>query len=86
MVIHDGDLGRTGIRPSEHDAPLVVDADGMESRKIAFERFESVAGRHLEVIQCAGLVHLNEFPQSHAGDGGETTITLRPKQFLRIPV
>ena len=22
----------------------------------------------------------------HAGDGGETTITLRPKQFLRIPV
>jgi hypothetical protein len=33
MVIHDGDLGGSGIRPTENDPPLVVDADGMEPKE-----------------------------------------------------
>ena len=41
MVIHDGDIGRTGIRPSEDDTPLVVDAYGMESGESPLERFIS---------------------------------------------
>lgn len=38
MVIHDGDIGRIGMCPAKDDAPLVVHADGMNPRKIAFER------------------------------------------------
>ena len=31
MVVDDGDLGGAGVGPSENDAPLVVDSDGMKA-------------------------------------------------------
>jgi hypothetical protein len=43
MVIADGDLGGAGIGPPENDSPLVVDADGVKSLKVASECFEPIA-------------------------------------------
>lgn len=79
MVIHDGDIGRTGMCPAEHDAPLVVDADGMATRKIAFERLHAVPRRHLEIVQLSGLVHLDEFPHGGTRDRVKAAVSLRPK-------
>ena len=31
MVVADRDIGRAVVGPAEHDAPLRVDADGMEA-------------------------------------------------------
>lgn len=56
MIIHDGDLLRSADRPLENDSPLVIDADGMEARKIAFEGFQAVAGWHGHILQCPGLI------------------------------
>ena len=44
MVIGDGDIGRAIRGPTEHDAPLVVDPNGVEAGEIAPEGFEAVAG------------------------------------------
>ena len=74
MVTNDGDFGRTGMGLAEHDAPLVVGADGMKSGKPAFEGLKAVAGWQLEIVQGCGLVHLDLFPHGDAGDGGETMV------------
>ena len=44
MVIGDGDIGRAIRGPTEQDAPLVVDPNGVEAGEIAPEGFEAVAG------------------------------------------
>ena len=86
MVIHDGDFGRPGMGPAEDDPPLIVDADGVESRKAALEEFESVAGRNREVIEFARLVHLDQFPERHPRDGCKAPVGLGLEQLLGIPV
>ena len=79
MVIQDGDIGRTGMCPAEHDAPLVVDADGVKTRKIAFEGLQAVSGRNLEIVQLSGLVHLDELPHGWTRDGVKVAVGLRPE-------
>jgi len=58
MVIYDGDLGRASFRPTEDKAPLVVDPDRVEPRKIPLEGFEPVPGRHGKVGEHTCPVHL----------------------------
>ena len=86
MVIHDGDVRRPGVSPAEDDPPLVIDPDGMPPGETAFQGFEPVAGRHLEVVQLSRLVHLNQLPQGHPGDGLEASILLSPEKLFGIPV
>ena len=45
MVIHNFYFMRVFALPGEADAPLVVDADAVLSRAVAFESFQAVAGR-----------------------------------------
>ena len=51
MIVHDGHLGRSISGPSENDAPLVIDPDGVKARQIAPERFQAVAGRNGKVAE-----------------------------------
>ena len=62
MVVNDGDVLRPGVRPPEDKTPLVVDANGVETRQIAAQSFEMVAGVGGEVAEESGLVQLDQFP------------------------
>ena len=75
----------TGI-PFENDAPLVVDADGMKPRQLAFEQLQPVPGWHLEIVQGVRVIHLDEFSQSHPCDGGKAPVGFRLEQLLRVPI
>jgi hypothetical protein len=45
--------------PPEHDAPSVVDADGMEALQVPMQEVESIARRGLEVGQIlSGMEHV----------------------------
>jgi hypothetical protein len=48
-----GDLHVVGVLafPLEDDAPLFVDADGMESGEIAFQKLQVIAGRLAKVFE-----------------------------------
>ncbi len=65
MVIDDAYLFRSGIRPAEDNAPLIIDANGMKARERSPQPFQAIAGRNGEVAESTGLIHLNEFSQSN---------------------
>src|ERR1017187_6608940 len=66
MIIHDFNVVRVFAVPAEANAPLVVDADAVLSRAIAFQGFQAVAGRQGQITQFAGAIKLRELPQGHA--------------------
>ncbi len=86
MVIYNCDFGRPRCRPSEHNAPLVVDADGMLPGAIAFEGFEPVAGRHGHILQRTGPVELQKFSQGDAVNCRKTPVLFLVEKLLRIAV
>lgn len=60
MVINDFDIQRITVLPTEANAELVVDADAVLACTVALERFQSVAGRHAQKVECGGGVQLCE--------------------------
>ena len=51
MIIHDFDVFGSGVCPPEAQTKLIIDTDAVLSRPIAFERFQSIAGRYAQVLQ-----------------------------------
>ena len=47
---------RARIGPSEHDPPLIVDADRVLARQVALQCFKPVAGRRVEGLEKVGGV------------------------------
>jgi hypothetical protein len=45
VIVDDFDIDRAGVSPLKTDPILIVDADGMLSRTVAFQRFEPVTRR-----------------------------------------
>lgn len=84
MVIHDGDFGRPRSGPAKDDAPLIIDADGVVARKPALEEFEPIAWRNREIVEPAGLVQLDQFPQGDPCDGSKGAMGLGLEQNFRI--
>ena len=66
MVIPDGNVLGVAAVPAEGDAPLVVDADGVEAEEVALECFEAVAWWDGEVVEDDGFVELDQFPDGDA--------------------
>jgi hypothetical protein len=66
MIIHNFNVVRVFAAPAEANAPLVVDADAMLPRSIAFQGFQAVAGRQGQIAQFARAINLRELPQGHA--------------------
>jgi hypothetical protein len=60
MIVDYLHVFRARIGPSEHDPPLIVDADRVLARQVALERFEAVAGRRIQGLEKVGGVHLIE--------------------------
>lgn len=65
MIIHNFNVARVFTVPAEAEAPLVVDADAVLPRPIAFQGFQAVAGRQGQVAQFARAIKLRELPQGH---------------------
>lgn len=86
MIIHNRHLFRPGFCPPEDNAPLVVDANGMKARKPSAQSFKPVAGRHGQVAESTGLIHLNQFSQRDSGYSGKPAVAFQPEQFFRIPI
>lgn len=61
MIVGNFNVFRPSVRPCEDDPPLVVDADGVSSAKVAFERLQPVAWRYSEVVQSLSTIELHEF-------------------------
>lgn len=51
MVVDDPNVTRALV-PTEHDAPLVVDPDGVAACEVALQGLQPIAGRHAEVCQA----------------------------------
>jgi hypothetical protein len=60
MVIGDFHFGGAACFPTEDDAPLLVDADGMEAVQVPAERFKAVSWRITEVIEGFGFMDGDE--------------------------
>src|ERR1700730_17487230 len=58
----------TRIGPSEHDPPLIVDADRVLTRQIALKSFKAVAGWRVPGLKKGGGVHHNQFSASYLGE------------------
>jgi hypothetical protein len=51
MVINDLDVISFAISPAKADPPLIVDPNAVLTPTVAVQFFESVAGRHFEIVE-----------------------------------
>src|SRR6266702_3908006 len=51
MAVHDFHSLRIETVPDETNPPLIIDADALLARAVAFEGFQAVAGRRKQVAQ-----------------------------------
>jgi hypothetical protein len=63
VVINDLDFISVAVFPPKADAPLIVDANAMLARAIAFELLEAIAGRNPEVIEPFRRVDRDELTE-----------------------
>jgi len=68
VIICNFNLFRSGTRPEETYPILLIDTDTVLALSLAFQRFQAIARRDAQVIQCFGGVKLIQllgcdFPQ-----------------------
>jgi hypothetical protein len=81
MVVNDFDIMRAVSFPAEADTPLIVDTNGVLAFAVAFESFQSIAGRNAQVNQFRDGVKLGELAQGSALNvRRECADFLQPKQ------
>ena len=69
MVIADFDIPGVCPGPTETNAPLIVDADGMLAETVSFECFETVPRWDCQVREDDGFVDLDELADGRTSDG-----------------
>ncbi len=87
MVVNDFNFCRTGFRPGEANAPLVVDPDAVLSGAVALRQFKTVARWGSEVGQYLGIVQLTQLAlRNTLNIGPYPTGEVAMKQGLGIPI
>ncbi len=56
----------TEFGPLEHDSPLVVDANRVQTQPPTAESLEAIAGRYPQIFQAPSLIQLDQLPQRHS--------------------
>jgi hypothetical protein len=84
MVVGNFDIKNIAVCPPEAHAPLVVDADAVLARTVAFERFEPVAGWALQKRQACRAVQLRQFALRRALERTEALGRMACKQCLGV--
>jgi hypothetical protein len=54
MIVHNFDISRTVVRPTEADAPPVVDPDRMLTNSIPLQGFEPIGWRRTQIAEPLG--------------------------------
>jgi hypothetical protein len=67
VVVDDLDVMCVAITPDEADAKSIVHADAVPTSSVAAQRFESVSGKHRQILKFVGRMHLAELPLSDVG-------------------
>ena len=68
VIVHDLDVGGSGVGPDEADPPLLVDPDAVPSCPIPAECFQAVARRHPKVVERFCGVQHHQLAQGDAFD------------------
>ncbi|MGA7393059.1 MAG: hypothetical protein WCC08_01490 [Terrimicrobiaceae bacterium] len=84
MVVPDSNAGRTLVRPTKDNSPLVIDPNRMPASPASFQGFEFIAGRYNQVSEPFGGIYRDQFTQSDAANIGETSVALTLKEFLSV--
>jgi hypothetical protein len=84
VVIHNLNVIRIPITPSEADAPLVVDPNAVCPGAITPEQFKLVLRRHAKILQAPCLMEVQEFPPRSPLDGLKSTNQAVLKECRRI--
>jgi hypothetical protein len=66
MVVHDLDVKRIAVLPSEADAPLIIDANTVLSSALPAQLLESVPWRDAQIIERLGGVDDDQLAQHGA--------------------
>lgn len=86
MIVHDGDIGGAMVGPAEDDSPLVIDADGVKGFQVAFEGFQTIAGRNFHIVQVSRLIELNELAKGDPRNGVEASALLVAEELLCLGI
>jgi hypothetical protein len=57
------------MTPDEADAPLVIDANAICPRAVAFQQFKLVSRRHAKIAQAKRPMQAQKLPPRRAFDG-----------------
>jgi len=60
MIVYDLDFVRPGIRPAEHDPPLIVDSDRVFAGQISLQSLKPIARRKRHVAQRTGIIQVHQ--------------------------
>ncbi len=71
MVVYYFNFARSGLRPIEAEAILLVYSDRILAFSTACKRFEPVSRWHFQILKRLSCVELDETSQCGASDGGE---------------
>lgn len=63
VIVYDFHVMGVVLAPNKADTPLIVDADAVLPDPIAFQNFQSVAGRRPQICHIHCRVQDFEFPQ-----------------------
>ena len=86
MVIHELDVV-CPVSPPKADSPLVVDANTVLTGAIAFELFQAVAGRDLQVRQIFGSINETQFAQHESVElGREAPHAFSAEEPFCVPI
>ena len=77
MIIDDLNIVSIAILPPETNPPLVIDTNTPMPSPITFQLFQSVIGRHPEIVHFLSGVQHSELTQSSPFKGMETANSLQ---------
>jgi hypothetical protein len=87
VVVDDLDVIRVPVLPPKADPPLIVDANTVLARSVAFELFESVAGRNTQVLELLGGVDEADLTEHEPVQvGREPSDALPLNHALGVPI
>ena len=87
MIVGDLHVIGLSVVPSETDAPLFVDPDGVLAGSVSFQRVQSGSRRDVRVLQRVRRVKRQELPmRSSVNVRRETTYALSLEDGLRVTV
>lgn len=68
VIVDDADFGGVSIGPTEHDAPLVIHPNRVESPQVALQSLQPVARRNPQVVDAGSRIDDQQLPEGGALD------------------